>query len=138
MPGDELRRAFDVLEQAWAEVVHNGEAPDRKTPAKDSINCWVGCCGMPTGSVSLKTSLTYEQQPWVSAHPDAYDVQRLLEYTSCTPVLDSGTYRPIYDWCLSVEHTRLAQAYQACKAVHREMGQCELIEDAQRWVHYTS
>ena len=34
------------------------------------------------------------------------------------PSIRLGPYRPIYDWCLAVEHTRLAQAYQACKAVY--------------------
>jgi hypothetical protein len=36
-------------------------------------------------------------------------------------VLDSGSYRPIYDWCLAVEHTRIAQAYQAGQAVFTTM-----------------
>ena len=34
-------------------------------------------------------------------------------------MLDSGSYRVIYDWCLAVEHTRLAQAHQACVAVYK-------------------
>jgi hypothetical protein len=25
----------------------------------------------------------------------------------------------VYDWCLAVEHTRIAQAYQACMAVYK-------------------
>ena len=111
--GDELRRAVDVFEEAWAEVVKNGEAPDRKTPAKDSINCWLGFCGMPSGGVNIKTSLTYEKRPWVSTDPDAYEIPGLLEYTTRTNILDSSTLRPIYDWCPAVEHVRVAQAYQA-------------------------
>ncbi len=68
--------------------------------------------------MSLKTRLTYEKQPWVSTDPDAYEIPGLLEYTARTNILDSSTLRPIYDWCLAVEHVRIAQAYQACKAVY--------------------
>eukprot|EP00969_Alexandrium_andersonii_P202418 8943755-Alexandrium_andersonii.AAC.1 len=54
MPGERLREAFAVMEEAWADVLADFEArgvqPDRPKPAKDCINCWVGFCGMPSGS----------------------------------------------------------------------------------------
>ena len=37
------------------------------------------------------------------------------------PSLESGTYRPIYDWCLATEHVRLAQAHQAIQAVYKHI-----------------
>jgi len=121
MPGDELRAAFDVMEAAWADVVASGESPDRRTPAKDSINCWVGFTGM-AGSVSLKAKLSFEPDPCASSiGHSAYGVKGLYENTNYIEVLDSGTYRPIYDWCLAVEHTRIAQAYQAVQAVFTTM-----------------
>jgi len=121
MPGEQLRAAFDVLEKAWGDVVANNESPDRKTPAKDSINSWVGYCGMPE-SKGVKSKLSFELDQggdWFER--DAYGVKGLFESTRYVEVLDSGSYRAIYDWCLAVEHTRIAQAHQACQAVYSIM-----------------
>ena len=50
---------------------------------------------------------------------DAYGIKGLWEFTRITDVVDTGTYRPIYDYCLGVEHTRIAQAYQAVQSVYK-------------------
>ena len=50
---------------------------------------------------------------------EAYGVQGLYEFLSFTEVRDSGSYKPIYDLCLSVEHVRLAQARQAVLSVFK-------------------
>ena len=128
MPGDRLREAFDVMEEAWQDVLEDfqqrGVKPDRTRPNKDSVNNWVGFCGMPSKSVNLRTVLSFDE--WdnhlsgaLSSCHDAYGVKGLWEFTGSTHVVDSATYRPIYDWCLAVEHTRIAQAYQAMQAVYR-------------------
>jgi hypothetical protein len=78
--------------------------------------------------VNIKTSLTFEPQPWSARQHDADGVPGLFECSTYTRVLDSGSYRPVYDWCLAVEHTRIAQAYQACMAVFKITRlPCELV-----------
>ena len=118
LAGDVLRGAFDVMEKAWEDVVQAGESPNRTTPAKDSINCWVGTCGMRLHP-SLRTHLSFEKGAFDRTTEDAYGVKGLFEYSRETKTLDSGSYRVVYDWCLCVEHVRLAQAHQACVAVYK-------------------
>lgn len=128
MPGDRLREALDVMQEAWEDVLADfqalGISPDRVKPAKDSVNCWVGYCGMPSKSVSLRTVLSFDAGDnhlsgalWSTQ--DAYGIKGLWEFTRITRVVDSATYRPIYDWCLAVEHTRIAQAWQAMQAIYK-------------------
>jgi hypothetical protein len=74
---------------------------------------------MSAEAVNIKTSLSFEPRPWSTRSCDAYGVPRLFEYSTYTRVLDSSSYRPVYDWCLAVEHMRIAQAYQACMAVYK-------------------
>ena len=57
--------------------------------------------------------------PGAWSTPNAYGGPGLWDFTRAEDVVDSGTYRPVYDWCLAVEHTRIAQAYQAMQAVYR-------------------
>ncbi len=119
LPGAALRGAFDVMEQAWADVVQAGQSPDRTTPAKDSINCWVGTCGMKAAPTA-RVHLSFEDDPVAGWRLlDAYEIKGLFEYRRETKTLDSGSYRVVYDWCLCVEHVRLAQAHQACVAVYK-------------------
>ena len=64
MPGNKLREAFDVMEKAWDDVMQEfraqGVAPSRTKPAKDSVNCWVGFCGMPPTNVHMRTTLSFD------------------------------------------------------------------------------
>lgn len=52
-------------------------------------------------------------------------------------VIEPSTYRPIYDYCLHVEHTRLAQAYQAVaiifKSVRQVVPATHLVTDGFIW-----
>ena len=80
LPGSALRGAFDVMEQAWADVVQAGQSPDRKTPAKDSINCWVGTCGMKAAP-SARVHLSFDDDNVAGWRlPDAYEIKGLFEY----------------------------------------------------------
>ena len=98
----------------------------RNNPRKDSINSWVGLCGQDA-AFDVKTRYTFEPDIAVASSADVsvwrerstHNIPGLYRISTERRILDSGTYRPLYDYCLSVEHTRLAQAYQACAAVFK-------------------
>ena len=107
------------MEKAWDDVLQmfkaQGITPNRPKPAQDSINCWVGYCGMPSTSANLRTVLSFDPRDHkytgvVQSRRDAYGVNGLWEITKVIEVVDTGTYRPIYDWCMCAEHTRPTQA----------------------------
>ena len=81
---------------------------------------------MPSTGANLRTVMSFDSNDHnfkgaIQSRRDAYGVKGLWEITKVVEVMDTGTYRPIYDWCLCVEHTRLAQAHQAIQAVYRIM-----------------
>ena len=83
---------------------------------------------MPSTSANLRTVLSFDPNDHsftgvVQSRRDAYGVKGLWEITKVITVVDTCTYRPIYDYCMCVEHTRLAQAHQAMQAVYKIMRQ---------------
>ena len=115
--GDAIRAALDVMERAWEGISRPNDAP-----AKRSINTWIGCCGMKDSLAKLRTTVSYDvgdSPPGVTEINQVCGNPGLHMYTRETREIDSGTTRPIYDYCLAVEHTRLAQAYQAVSAVYK-------------------
>jgi hypothetical protein len=124
LDGCNLRAALDVMEAAWADVALGTNSSGRRheNHAKRSFNTWVGITGM-AGAVNLRSSISFDWQDRPAGttmmRQDAYGVKGLFEYTRVQEVVDSGTSRPIYDWCVGVEHTRVAQAHQAAMAVYK-------------------
>jgi hypothetical protein len=83
---------------------------------------------MPPEQVNIKATLSFEPMPWGTRLSNAYGIPGLFESSTYSRILTSGSYRPVYDWCLATEHTRIAQAYQACIAVYRICRlPCELV-----------
>jgi hypothetical protein len=83
---------------------------------------------MPAEQVNIKASLSFEPVPCGKCSADAYGISGLFESSTYQRALTSGSYRPVYDWCLATEHTRIAQAHQACMAVYRIARlPCELV-----------
>ena len=125
LPGDRMREVLDIIDAAWEDVVTANENVDHNGhPGKYSINAWVGLCGCSDVTTKIKTRLTYDgrnQDRWPLTRPNVYGITGLWEFEHHTQIINSGTFRPIYDYCLSVEHTRLAQTYQACRAVYKEI-----------------
>jgi len=119
--GDAVRSALDIMEAAWADITRL-ESPEDNL-AKRSFNNWIGCCGMPPYMSRLKTTLSGDLGDFSPTADKSTQVKTILPglhmYTATIPEVDSGTYRPIYDYCLAVEHTRLAQAYQAIQQVYK-------------------
>ena len=112
-PGDAVRAALDVMEGAWADVhIKEGDAPHKR-----SVNNMVGTFGIRGAGVRIKSLLSFDyfSRPLgtVQIMYNAFGVPGLFLFSRVTPVLDSGTYRPLYDLCMCTEHVRLAQAHQA-------------------------
>ena len=125
------------MEQAWENVMKRaGDWPHQK-PMKVGWNAWIGTCGMRAmPQVNTKMSHDLADRPanycahplgsaprasecWLQASPPS-DLPHVFTQLS-PPALESGTYRPIYDWCLATEHVRLAQAHQAIQAVYKHI-----------------
>jgi len=116
--GDAVRAALDAMEAAWVGITRP-ESPEDNL-AKRSFNNWIGCCGMSHQMARLKTTLSGDlaDLPRVAENVTTF-LPGLHMHTSTIPEIDSGSYRPIYDYCLAVEHTRLAQAHQAIQQVYK-------------------
>ena len=110
-PGDEVRRVIDRMESAWDEIEG---ATDRCK--KDCIIQLVGFWGMDTLTKvrKWKTMDEADEPSWWGKNTKNPETG-MLEYTQEIAVLDSGTYRPLYDYALAVEHTRVAQALYAMR-----------------------
>ena len=122
-PGDRMRETLDLIDNIWSGVVNAGENVDHNgNPSKYCVNAWVGYCGM-NAKVNLKTRLSFERLDgdWTRQCFDTFGIPGLREYEKATVVMESGTFRPIYDYALSVEHVRIAQAHQACQATCKDI-----------------
>ena len=118
-PGDAVRAALDVMEDSWEGV----DIQDGDKPWKRAVNNMVGTFGIRDAGVRIKTVLSFYPlaQPEgaeVRTTWDAYGVPGLFLFNRVTRVVDSGSYRPLYDLCMCTEHVRLAQAYQAIQACY--------------------
>ena len=128
VPGEQIRTALDAMGAAWAEVEkagltrphpNAGNGPTTNPPFKRGVNAMVGTFGQTDAVVKIRTVYSHDPEDQPRGASLLVTTGRLFEWTTLTEVLDSGSFRPVYDWCLSVEHTRLAQAYQAVMAVHK-------------------
>jgi hypothetical protein len=113
-PGDAVRAALDVMEDSWEGVDVKGD----DKPWKRAVNEMVGTFGIRCPGVRIKSVLSFDYfarptgaEVWTTH--DAFEVPGLFLFNRITRVLDSGSYRPLYDLCLCTEHVRLAQAHQA-------------------------
>jgi hypothetical protein len=128
-PRKKIREALSSMDAAWADVWPQVglDTEQLRRMQKDTVNAMVGYFGMGPGT-EPRGVISYDVADFDRGqiHPHAFGVPGLFEAIwerKCPP--DSGTYRPIYDFCVGTERVRLAIALYALRQVET-MGRASL------------
>ena len=119
-PRDNIRQALNEMDHAWGDAWPETGLPeaDLIKMRKDMVNAMVGYFGMSTDS-ETRGLVTYDKDDFRGGHAtmtNAYDVPGLLESKwEAPPPPDSGSYKPLYDFCVATERVRVAVVLYALR-----------------------